>query len=299
MPCYGPLTGYRPKAGSATNKLVFKKSDSETGVGIKIPCGKCPGCKLEHSRQWAVRCMHEKRLHTESAFLTLTYADDRLPAGNTLVLADLQNFMKRYRDYVFQRTGKTGLRFFACGEYGSRTSRPHYHVLLLNSDLMDKRIVKSGSEYNLYDSPALSRLWTMGHHAIGDVTFESAAYVARYCMKKNQNGKTVTDGRLPEFITMSRRPGLGSGYFDRFKSELLSHDTIIVNGVPAALPRFYDTKIGLTETQTIGLYTGMELRKIARRRRIAFANRADSTLRRLRVREVVQLAKLKLKGTSL
>lgn len=300
MPCYGPLTAYRPKANANDKRLVFRKTDSETGVGIKIPCGKCPGCRLEQSRQWAVRCMHEKRLHTDSCFATLTYSDDRLPSGNTLVLADLQNFMKRLRDHWSYNYGKTGLRFFACGEYGSHTSRPHYHLLLLNTDFNDKRLIKSGSQYNLYDSPLLSRLWPHGHHALGDVTFESAAYVARYCMKKNQNGKTVSDGRLPEFVTMSRNPGLGSGYFNKFSNELLAHDTVIVNGQPAALPRYYDTQIAkLTETQKIGLYTGFELIKLKRRRKLKFSSRADNTLRRLRTREVVALAKLRIKGTTL
>jgi hypothetical protein len=297
MPCYGPLTAYRPKATANDKRLVFKKSDAETGVGIKIPCGKCPGCKLEHSRQWAVRCMHEKRLHTDSCFVTLTYSDDNLPPGNTLVLADLQNFLKRLR----HETGPN-LRFFACGEYGSRTSRPHYHLLLLNSDFADKRIVSRGSQYNLYESPLLSRLWPAGHHALGDVTFESAAYVARYCMKKNQNGKTVNDGRLPEFITMSRRPGLGAGYFEKFRSELISHDTIIVNGVAAALPRFYDNKLaGLTDafTENTGLHVGFELVKARRRRKILWSQRADNSVSRLRVREVVALAKLRLKGQTL
>lgn len=297
MPCYGPLTAYRPRSDSADKRLVFKKTDAETGIAIKIPCGKCPGCKLEMSRQWAVRCMHEKRLHKSSCFVTLTYNDANLPPGNTLVKSDLQNFLKRLR----HETGP-GLRFFACGEYGSITSRPHYHLLLLNSDFTDKRIVKSGSQYNLYESPSLSKLWTAGNHALGDVTFESAAYVARYCMKKRQNGKTTSDGRTPEYIVMSRRPGLGTGYFDKYKSEIISHDTIIVNGLPAALPRFYDNKLaGLTGySEQIGLYSKMELIKLKRRRKLTSPiSRADRSLRRLRIREVVTLAKLKLKGTTL
>lgn len=299
MPCFGPLTAYRPKADANDKRLVFKKSDSETGVGIKIPCGKCPGCKLEHSRQWAVRCMHEKRLHNSSCFLTLTYSDANLPPGYSLNKSDLTNFLKRLR----HETGP-GLRFFACGEYGENTSRPHYHVLLLNSDFTDKRLIKSGSEYNLYESPKLSKLWPHGHHALGDVTFESAAYVARYCMKKKQNGKKTTDGRTPEYIVMSRRPGLGHGYFDKYKSEIINHDTIIVNGLPAALPRFYDNKLaGLTEmseTSKISLYTKFELLKLQRRRKLSSPiSRADRSLRRLRIREVVTLAKLKLKVKTL
>lgn len=161
---------------------------------MKIPCGKCPGCKLEQSRQWAVRCLHEKRLHTESCFVTLTYDDAHLPPGNTLVKADLQNFLKRLR----HDTGP-GLRFFACGEYGSKTLRPHYHLLLLNSDFADKKLIKSGSAYNLYGSARLSKLWPFGHHALGDVTFESAAYVARYCMKK----KTMAKRQIRPFRSSS------------------------------------------------------------------------------------------------
>ena len=292
MPCYGPLTAYYPKRGSNDRRLVFRITDAETGIPIKIPCGKCVGCRLEQSRQWAVRCMHEKRLHTDSCFLTLTYAN--MPKGNSLQISDYQNFLKRLRHHF-----PAGLRFFGCGEYGSHTARPHYHLLLLNSDFTDKKVAVSGSEYNLYESKLLSRLWPHGHHTIGDVSFESAAYVARYCVKKSQNGKTVNDGRLPEFVTMSRRPGLGTGYFDRYSNELLDHDTIIINGVPAALPRFYDGKIskipGFVESRDGHLLSKMEMIKFRRRRKIPFLQKMDNGTTRLRVREVVALAKLNLK----
>lgn len=302
MPCFGPLNAWYPKKlltngqVNPDRRLVFKKTESETGIPLKIPCGKCPGCKLEQSRQWAVRCMHEKRLHNASMFLTLTYDDNHLPPGGTLVPNDLTKFLKR-----LWHVNKS-LRYFACGEYGENTSRPHYHVLVLNQNLPDLKSIKSGAEYNLYASATLSRLWPHGNHAIGDVTFESAAYVARYCMKKKQDGKTVTDGRTPEYIVMSRRPGLGAGYFDKYKSELLNHDTIIVNGLPAALPRFYDNKLaGLTGmSDTISLHTRFELIKLKRRRKLTSPlSRADRTQRRLRIREVVALAKLKTKGTIL
>ena len=296
MPCYGPLQAFYPKATLSNGdpnpdrRLVFRKDKSETGIPISVPCGRCAGCRLEHSRQWAVRCMQEKRMHTRSAFITLTYDNNNLPSGGTLVKRDLQLFMKRLR-----KTHGTGIPFFACGEYGEKTNRPHYHVLLLNSDFTDKRLIKSGSEYNLYASNDLSKLWTMGHHAVGDVTFESAAYVARYCMKKI-TGKLAADhykGRQPEFIVMSRRPGLGAAYFDKYHSEMYTHDNIIVNGVPSSLPRFYDTKYAsLSDTCEARL----NLLKIARRRKI---NRADKGTTRLRVKEVVTLAKLAQKGRTL
>jgi len=243
--------------------------------------------------------MHEKRLHTNSAFLTLTYSDANLPPGGTLVPEHLTNFLKRLRhEYPGEK-----VRYFACGEYGTNTARPHYHVLLLNQNFADQQLVKSGSKYNLYNSKRLSRLWPFGQHAIGDVTFESAAYTARYCMKKNQNGKTVKDGRKPEYIVMSRNPGLGKGYFDKYKDEILSHDSIIVNGHPNALPRFYNNELAglteLSETSAISLYTKLELIKIKRRRKLTYAQRSDNSQRRLRIQELVMLAKLKIKGTTL
>lgn len=298
MPCYGPLTAYYPAADSNDRRLVFDKRKSNTGVSIKVPCGKCSGCKLEHSRQWAVRCMHEKRLHNASAFITLTINDKNLTPNHSLVKADLQKFMKRLNKHM-----GGGQRFFACGEYGEKTNRPHYHVLILNYDFSDKKLHKKGADYNLYTSPSLDKLWSLGFAVLGDVTFESAAYVARYCMKKitGPHSRFHYGTRQKEFIVMSRRPGLGTGYYDKFNAELIAHDTIIVNGHPAALPRFYDNKYAVqtAETDKIGLYTVAELVKLKRRRKITRAMRDDTTSRRLRVREVVQLAKLKQKARIL
>lgn len=290
MPCYGPLTAYFPKLSSGNKKLVFKKSDSETGIGLKIPCGKCIGCKLEHSRQWAVRCMHEKRMHSRSAFLTLTYDPANLPPGGTLVKRDLQLFMKRYR-----KIAGTGVRFFACGEYGEKSGRPHYHVLLLNTDFDDRKPVSSGSEYTLYTSKILSSLWTVGSHVIGNVDFNSAAYVARYCTKKITGPAAAAHykGREPEFLVMSRRPGIGTAYLDKFKSEMYTHDNVIVNGMPSSLPRFYDTKYALLSDTC---EARLAVLKIARRRKIS---RVDTGTTRLRVREVVTLAKLAQKGRKI
>lgn len=286
MPCYGPLTAYRPRIDSGDTRLVFRKDHSETGIAIKVPCGKCIGCKLEHSRQWALRCMHEKRMHTDSCFITLTYNNANLPSGGTLVKRDLQLFMKRLRKQF-----GNGVRFFACGEYGENTNRPHYHVLLLNTDFADKRPVKTGSEYTLYESALLSRLWPVGHHALGSVTFESAAYVARYCTKKITGPKAADHygGREPEFLVMSRRPGIGLTYFARFNPEMYAHDNVIVNGVPSSLPRYYDNKYAaLNDT----CESRLAVLKLARRRKI---DRTDNNSRRMRAKELVTLAKLSLK----
>lgn len=290
MPCYGPITAYRPRIDSGDTRLVFDKRKSETGIPLKIPCGKCIGCKLEHSRRWAVRCMHEKRMHTDSCFVTLTYSDANLPPGGTLVKRDLQLFMKRLRKQF-----GPGIRFFACGEYGEKTSRPHYHVLLLNSDFADKRPVTSGSEYTLYASKLLSSLWPMGNHALGSVTFDSCAYVARYVTKKITGPKAAAHygNRMPEFLVMSRRPGIGTAYLEKYKSEIFTHDNIIVNGVPQSVPRFYDTKYAaLSDTCA----SRLAVLKLARRRKI---DRTDNSSRRMRAKEVVTIAKLLQKGRTI
>lgn len=290
MPCYGPLTAYQPKASSGQTRLVFKKADSETGIAITIPCGKCIGCKLEHSRQWAMRCMHEKRMHSESCFLTLTYDNAHLPAGGTLVKRDLQLFMKRVRKQFGE-----GVRFFACGEYGDKTQRPHYHVLLLNKDFADRKPVTTRSEHPYYTSVLLSKLWTDGGHTIGNVDFESAAYVARYCTKKisGPGAEKHYGQREKEFLLMSRRPGIGTTYLQKYEREIYAHDNVIVNGVPSSIPRFYDTKFAsLSDTNAEKL----EQLKLKRRRKL---NRKDKGTTRLRVREVVQIAKLGLKKRTL
>lgn len=237
-----------------------------------------------------MRCMHEKRMHSESCFLTLTYDNAHLPAGGTLVKRDLQLFMKRVRKQFGE-----GVRFFACGEYGDKTQRPHYHVLLLNKDFADRKPVTTRSEHPYYTSVLLSKLWTDGGHTIGNVDFESAAYVARYCTKKisGPGAEKHYGQREKEFLLMSRRPGIGTTYLQKYEREIYAHDNVIVNGVPSSIPRFYDTKFAsLSDTNAEKL----EQLKLKRRRKL---NRKDKGTTRLRVREVVQLAKLGLKKRTL
>lgn len=284
------MTAYRPSESvvqkTGRRSLVFDKRKSHSGVPVEVPCGQCIGCRLENSRQWALRCMHEKRLHAHSAFLTLTYDDDHLcyslDRQQTLVLEHLQGFMKRLRE-----RRERGLRFFACGEYGETTNRPHYHVLLLNTRFEDNRRIGGSREYVLSTSDELRGLWPHGHNVIGAVTFESAAYVARYCLKKVSGDRAAAHYglRKPEFVVMSRRPGLAMEWFKRYRAEAYKHDSAVLNGKEVPLPRFYDDKYALLEENATGrLLTRLE--RIKRNRRLrAKLHAADGTLRRLRVRE--------------
>lgn len=300
MPCYGPLVAYRPPHGAGDRRLVFDKRKSGTGIKILIPCSQCAGCRLESSRQWAMRAMHEKQMHQYSSFLTLTYNDASLPEGGSLSMYDYVCFMKRLR----KRYGN-GIRFLGCGEYGDTTRRAHYHLLLLNLDFNDRVFYKKApSGADLYTSKELDSLWSsdgksLGFCVLGNVDFDSCCYVARYIMKKITGNDTFDSSlycpvtgivREPPFMTMSRRPGLGSSWYAKFGPHSYEFDSVVFNGREVRPPRFYDSK-------RVGPCINDAL-KIKRRRK-ALIHRADQTLARLRVREVVALAKLKLKGRTL
>lgn len=227
---------------SGRRSLVSDRNKSLTGIGINVPCGQCIGCRLERSRQWAVRCMHEASMYDDNCFVTLTYNDDNLPANNSLVVKDLQDFNKRLRKYSYERRGR-GFRFYACGEYGDTFGRPHYHILLFDFDFEDKKFWRfSPAGERLYRSEILESKWTFGNSEIGSVSFESAAYVARYITKKVTGDAAAQHygDRIPEFSTMSRRPGIGQFFFEKFITDIYPNDFVVVRGHKSKPPRFYD-----------------------------------------------------------
>lgn len=231
-------------------------------------------------------------MHADSCFLTLTYDDDKLPSDGSLNKRHLQLFMKKVR----KKYG-SGIRFYACGEYGDNTQRPHYHVLLFGFDFPDKRFYKyNGREDRLYTSASLEKLWSFGLCVIGDVTFDSAAYVARYIVKKITGDaaeqhymRRAVDGSLyqlaPEFVNMSRRPGIGYEAYRKFAHQWYARGLVVFNGVECAPPRFYDDKYSMVDSMLVA-----DLKVL--RRRNALKHRLNNTVDRRRVREVVALAKL-------
>lgn len=257
MPCYNPLEGYRPKRTSPDQPrtIVFNLRDGWADQPVKVPCGQCIGCKLERSRQWALRCQAEAQLYEDNCFITLTFDDEHLPSDYSINVRDFQLFMKSLKSYVryhFDRERAKGIRFFHCGEYGEKNGRPHYHAILFNWDFPDKVLFSSRQGTRLYTSAILSKLWPYGFSTIGSVTFESAAYVARYCLKKltgpDSDRKYIRvhpiTGRVckvrPEYATMSRRPGIGKKWYDEFKSDVYPHDFVVRDGVRMRPPKFFD-----------------------------------------------------------
>lgn len=264
---------------------------------VTVPCGRCIGCRLERARQWAIRLMHENSLHAQSMYVTLTYDNKHVPVGGTLVKAHFQKFMKRFR----KRCGSP-VRYFHCGEYGGNTARPHYHALIFGARMPDMAWRKRNRQGNdLYTSDALDALWTHGECLIGEVTFESCAYVARYICDKvtgdaaanHYSTVDVETGeifqRLPEYITMSN--AIGKGWYEKFKSDVFPGDGVAVRGgrFLSKPPRYYDKRLEAEEPE--------EYRRVkARRERAAKKQAANSTPERLAVRHTVARARVGLKS---
>lgn len=299
MPCYKPLMALVSQSRNGSKKKVtfpttLPRADvAKYGTPTPLPCGQCIGCRLERSRQWAVRLMKEHRLHERSSFLTLTYDEESLPRTDnglpTLVLRDVQLFMKRLRKFCAPHP----IRFFLCGEYGENTHRPHYHLILFGEDFVKdrERIEDTPTGYPQYTSSSLSELWSMGRCTIGDVSFESAAYVARYVLKKvtGKGSEFHYQGRKPEFVTMSRRPGIGAGYFEEFKDEIYRFDEIVpsIGRPPVLPPKYFDRCLEKTDP---ALY---EKIKKNRSEGLDFYSDPDSTDTRLKVRERVKSSIIK------
>jgi hypothetical protein len=255
MTCYHPLLAYRSEG-----KIVFEKPFAYA-KGFNLPCGQCIGCRLKYSQEWAVRLMHENEMHEESCFITLTMNNEYLESREnpySLDKSEFQKFMKRLR----KRYGKQ-IRYFHCGEYGEKNNRPHYHAIIFGMDFEDKELFSVRDEIRLYTSEILAELWPHGFVTLGSVTMESCAYVARYVCKK-QKGKNAEKHYIrwdpltgegtpiePEYATMSRKPGIGKTWFDKYKEDVFPHDYVVIKKHKIRPPRFYDKQLTEQELEKI------------------------------------------------
>ncbi len=234
MACNAPLVAWRSKDNHG---ITFDLHSAYTDMPLTLACGKCMGCKLQKAREWAVRCSHEAQMHEENTFVTLTYDEKNLHVKNgvaTLKPRDFQLFMKKLR-----KRRDTTIRFFQSGQYGE-LGRPHHHALLFGCDFSDRTFWRRSGDFNIYRSQELEALWTQGHSEIGTVTFESAGYIARYTMKETQQ----LGGRKPEYLTMSRRPGIGNTWLQKYISDVYPMDEVITqSGNKLTPPRYYDLQL--------------------------------------------------------
>lgn len=228
--------------------------------------------------------MHEREAHERACFLTLTYDDDHLPEHGHLNKRDLQLFLKRLRKNTGER-----LRYFACGEYGENFGRPHFHLALFGQDFRrDAYAIRTQDGTPMWGHELVDATWRNGFAPMGELTFESAAYIARYCTKKitGQAAEQHYQGRPREFATMSLKPAIGADWIDQWHADVYPSDQVIVRGKPCKPPRYYDARRARNDPEQI------EAVKQAREEK-AKQRPEEQTKQRRRVRETCATARMK------
>lgn len=248
MACFSPLHGWLSQVVNPTGRrgVTFSRADALIDRPIDVPCGYCIGCRLDRARQWTVRCLHEASLYADNCFVTLTYADDPY----SLQPQDMTDFFKRLRSRIAPQT----VRYIQAGEYGAHFARPHHHAILFGFRPGDLYPV-TGGDHPLYASPLLADIWGHGHITVGDVSPDSIAYVCRYTLKKlgvePKTSQSHYAGRRPEYVTMSRRPGIGQSWLDQFNSEVARAGTVLLNGREVRAPRYYDNQLAAIDEKIL------------------------------------------------
>lgn len=228
MACVSPITcWYSQEVSEETGKrqITFDIKKAYVDMPLQLPCGKCLSCKADQSLMWSIRAYHESLDHDHNCFITLTYSDDHLPSDGAIDKRTLQLFFKRLRKAI----APTKLRYIACGEYGDLTRRPHYHALLFGVDFLDVRRVMVGD--TTYTHPVLHDTWGLGNVLIGSMTMESICYTCGYVLKKMSDEDT--------FNLMSRRPGIGKAWLDRYHDDLVRTGKVVIEGREYAIPPRY------------------------------------------------------------
>lgn len=265
MPCYHPVEGYRKPNGQWTSKDGHWP---EMYPPMTRPCGYCKGCRFKKQQEWTVRCLNEQYMLEKqdrlSSFITLTYDNKHLPPNNSLDYTHWQKFIRSLK----KRNNGKSIRYFGVGEYGENFGRPHFHAILFGHTFNDLIPMHS----NLSKSQELLSAWCepltqepRGFVSVGDVTPESISYVCGYVQKKifgqgqaahykyidKDSGEITTKKptnskfyRLPEKAFMSRRPGIGSDFYDIHKDDMynIKENNIHIKGKPVAIPSYYNNK---------------------------------------------------------
>lgn len=295
MACFHPQTVYPSLEVNPSGKrsATWNPHQGYEDLAYVIKCGQCQGCRGSRALMWAARCHHEASLYEDNSFLTLTYSPENLPLHGTLDYQDHVRFIKRLRKYLsplnpHARLYSRKIKYYACGEYGEKDLRPHFHTCLFNLAFADKELWKTQNGSPLYQSVTLTKLWGKGLAVIGDLTFASAAYVARYILKKMTGPQSELHYQLEHPITgdihqaekeralMSQ--GIGISWLEKFKGDVYPQDFFHINGKKVSPPKAYDKWMEKNDPNLMA-------RVRARRNVSAEQHEQNNTYERLRVRE--------------
>lgn len=248
MQCFHPIEGYRGFEGAFTTS----RKASPTRVSMVIPCGRCLGCRVNRREQWKLRMLHEASLHERNCFVTLTYRDEDLPPYGSLRMSDVSAFIKRLR----ARVDPVRFRFQFKSEYGPQTFRPHYHGLIFGFDFEDRQMLCRTPAGELsYVSELLEAAWGLGQCQCSDLTERSCGYVANHNVDKlggsladeyyrrvdPETGEVIELER--ESQRVSNRPGIGSGWIEKFECDAFPSGFLVRDNVKLAVPRFYKKRL--------------------------------------------------------
>lgn len=283
MACTCPIPAWPAPPGAPDRTPVFGAFRSYDGArSFEVPCGQCISCRRDKAQSWGVRCMHELQMAGGLGyFVTWTYDNEHIPQGASLWKPDLQNLHKALRYHLGP------FRFLACGEYGEVNSRPHYHGVYIGQEITDLVPAAPGqSGLPQFSSELLTRCWGKGLVTVAHMTMASACYVAGYATKKAY-GKSGEDylrrwdsltGEVwhvaPEFLLMSRRPGLGKSWFDRYADDAFPSDFVTVEGRKVPVPGYYLTLLAEREALRV-----QAARKAKRRKAMQLRPDEQSDLR--------------------
>lgn len=223
MQCTSPFRIKNP------DRFKYKRPDQTVGpLWLEVPCGHCLACRIARSREWALRLLCEMEFWDNAIFVTLTYDEDNVPKNGSLCPRDLTLFFKKLRKDLDKDDRKC--KYFACGEYGGRFGRPHFHFIGFGLSAKDRKLIKEN--------------WDKGIVHIGTVTYNSCRYVAGYVQKKLYGkGAEYYDekGILPPFSRCSK--GIGERYVEKYWNKLWNNESLTVHGVPCGLPRYFKKKL--------------------------------------------------------
>lgn len=241
-----------------------------------ISCRKCIGCRLDYSRDWANRGYLESKKSKNNYFVTLTYDDEHLPMDEEITTSkgitytrtddwkgnlrpsDLTKFIHDIRQYYYRERGKTGIKYLACGEYGTKNQRPHYHIIFFDcpfesKDFYNARLIEH--EY-YWQNKIIEKYWTKGISNVSEASWNTIAYVARYVTKKaygdQAEDERAAKGQIAEFIRVSK--GIGKDYWDKNKEKILQTDSITIKngkGVHQCKPPKYFTRLLKKENEEL------------------------------------------------
>lgn len=264
MQCLHPLLAYFPFKtrkleiiGQYNGDKLIDRIADKNGKWFQIPCGKCINCRVNRANDWKKRILKECEKYEYNHFITLTYNDLHLPGNHSLVKKDVQKFFKRLRRFLEYHGITEKIKYFCSGEYGDKTRRPHYHIILMNCDLniMPMVYIKNENNTNYYSSKLIEKLWTdengesIGHNIVARVVKETVSYTTKYTIKKQYGPKSDIYDKLniiPEFMICSR--GIGLDFLEK-NIDFLSKcgNMLVSDGVAFAsyesLPKYYKKKI--------------------------------------------------------